>query len=94
MFCYSLTGTPLCESLMFWACVLMAHIIISQELKINIILLLILISVVHNWFSCGSDGKESACNAGDAGSTSGSGKCPEGGHGIPLQHSCLENSMD
>ena len=66
---------------MFRACVLMAHIIKSQELKINIILLVILISVVHIWFSCGSDGKESACNAGDSGSISGSGKCPEGGHG-------------
>ena len=88
MFCYSLMWTPLCESLTFRACILMAHIIISQELKINIILLLILISVVHIWFSCGSDGKESVCNI------SGSGKCHEGGHGNPLQHSCLENPMD
>ena len=30
----------------------------------------------------------------DAGSISGSGKSPEGGHGNPLQHSCLENPMD
>ena len=42
-------------------------------------------------------GKESACNAGDAGdmgSVSGWGKSPGGGHGNPLQHSCLEIPMD
>ena len=42
----------------------------------------------------GSDSKESTCNAGDLGSISGSGKSPGGGHGNPLQHSCLENSTD
>ena len=36
-------------------------------------------------FSGGSDGKESACNVGDLGSI------PGGGHGNPLQYSCLEN---
>ena len=30
----------------------------------------------------------------DAGSTSGSGRSPGGGHGNPLQDSCLENLMD
>ena len=30
----------------------------------------------------------------DAGSVPGSGRSPEGGHGSPLQYSCLENSMD
>ena len=44
-------------------------------------------------FSGGSDGKESACNAGDLGSIPGLGRSPGGG-GNPLQHSCLENSMD
>ena len=36
-------------------------------------------------------------NAGDfrdAGSIPGSGRSPGGGHGNPLQYSCLENSMD
>ena len=36
-------------------------------------------------------------NAGDVretGSVPGSGRCPEGGHGNPLQYSCLENPMD
>ena len=39
-------------------------------------------------------GKESACNAGDAGSIPESGRSPGGGHGNPLQCSCLENPMD
>ena len=44
--------------------------------------------------SGGSDGKESSCNAGDLGSIPGLGKSPEGGHGNPLQYSCLESHMD
>ena len=42
----------------------------------------------------GSVGKESACNEGDLGSIPGSGRSPGGGHGNPLQYSCLENPMD
>ena len=45
-------------------------------------------------FPGGSDGKESACNAGDMGSILGSGRSPGGGHGNPLQYSCLKNPMD
>jgi len=41
-------------------------------------------------FPGGSDGQESACNVGDLGSITGLGKC--GGHGNPLQYSCLENA--
>ena len=41
-----------------------------------------------------SDGKESACNAGDLGSIPGSGRSPGGGHGNPLSYSCLVNPMD
>ena len=41
-----------------------------------------------------SNGKESACNAGDPDSISGLGKSPEEGIGDPLQYPCLENSMD
>ena len=37
-----------------------------------------------------SDGKESARNAGDLGSIPGLGRSHEGGHGDPLQYSCLE----
>ena len=54
----------------------------------------------------GSDGKESAYNAGDLGSIPrlssipglgaipGLGRSPGEGNGNPLQYSCLENSMD
>ena len=42
-------------------------------------------------FPGGSDGKESACNAGDLGSIPGLGRSPGGGHGNPLQCSCLED---
>ena len=42
----------------------------------------------------GSDGRESACNAGDLGSILGSGRSPGEGNGNPFQYSCLENPMD
>ena len=42
-------------------------------------------------FPGGSDGKESSCNAGDLDSILGLGRTPGGGHGNPLQYSCLEN---
>ena len=42
-------------------------------------------------FLGGSDGKESARNAGDLGSIPGLGRSPGEGHGNPLQCSCLEN---
>ena len=42
----------------------------------------------------GSDRKESACNARDPGSISGSGRTLRGGNGNSLQYSCLENPMD
>ena len=48
----------------------------------------------HQGFPCGSDGKESTCNAGDLGSIAGLGRSPVEEHGNPLQYSCLENPMD
>ena len=45
-------------------------------------------------FAGGSDGKESACNAGDPSSVPGLGRSPGKGHGNPLQYSCLENLME
>ena len=42
----------------------------------------------------GSDGKESAYNAGRTGLISGSGRSSGEGNGNPLQYSCLENPMD
>ena len=45
-------------------------------------------------FPGGSDGEESTCSAGDLGSIPGLGRSPGGGHGNPLQYSCLKNPMD
>ena len=49
---------------------------------------------IYNYiqFPVSSDGKQSACNAGDLGSIPGLGRSPGGGN--PLQCSCLENPMD
>ena len=45
-------------------------------------------------FLGGSVVKNVPASAGDPSSTSGSGRSPGGGHGNPLQYSCLENPMD
>ena len=50
--------------------------------------------LIQMGFPGGSDGKESACNAGDSGSIPGSGRAPGEGNGYPPQYPCLENSMD
>ena len=42
----------------------------------------------------GSDGKQSAYNAGDLGSIPGCGKSPREANGTPFQYSCLENPMN
>ena len=45
-------------------------------------------------FPGSSEGKESACNAGDPDLIPRSGRSPGEGNGYPLQYSCLEKSMD
>ena len=45
-------------------------------------------------FPGSSDGKETACNAGDPGLIPGLGRHPGEGNSNPLQYSCLENAMD
>ena len=45
-------------------------------------------------FPGGSDGKESACSAGDLGLKRGLGRSLVEGNGYSLQYSCLENPMD
>ena len=53
--------------------------------------------ILPQTLSGGTCGKESTCNASgtrDPGSIPGSGRCPGGGNGHPLQYSCLKNSMD
>ena len=49
---------------------------------------------VWEGFPGGSEGKVSACNAGDSGSIPGLGRSPGEGNGNPLQYSCLENPVD
>ena len=44
-------------------------------------------------FSLGSVRKQSDCNVGDLGFIPGLGRSPRGGHGNPLQYSCLEISQ-
>ena len=54
-----------------------------------------LTAVIDEWgFPGGSDGKESACSAGDLGLIHESGRCPGEGNGNPLKYSCLEKPMD
>ena len=48
----------------------------------------------HKSFPGASDGKESACNAGDQGLIPGLGRSPGEENGNSLQYSCLENPMD
>ena len=51
--------------------------------------------VGHIWgFPGVSDGKASACNAGNQGLIPGSGRCPGEGNGYPFLYSCLVNPMD
>ena len=50
----------------------------------------LLVTIICN---CGSAGKESACNAGDLGSTPGLGRSPGEGKGYPPQYSGLENTI-
>jgi len=45
-------------------------------------------------FPGGSDGKESACNAGDLDSIPGSERSSVKGNGYPFRYSCIENSTD
>ena len=53
----------------------------------------VMVGVVKIWgFPGSSDGKESACNAGDQSSIPGLGRSSGEGNGNPLQYSFLENS--
>ena len=56
----------------------------------------LIFNMLHRFigFPGGSDGEESTCSAGDLGSIPGLGRSPGGGHGNPLQQSCLENPKD
>ena len=59
-----------------------------QSLTVNLFL------YISQGFQGDSVVKNSSANAEDTGSVPGSGRSPGGGHGSPLQYSCLENPMD
>ena len=50
--------------------------------------------IIYSQFLVGSDGKESAYNAGEPGLIPGLGRFLGEGNGYPLQYSCLENPLD
>ena len=60
----------------------------------NSLIPLFSVSSTGDKFPGDSDGKASACNAGDQGSIPGLERSPGEGNGNPLQYSCLENPMD
>ena len=55
-----------------------------------------LVNLVYGWWASlvAQRLRISLPNAGDAGSSPGSGRSPEGGNGNPLQYSCQRNPMD
>ena len=57
-------------------------------------LLMVTVTENHLCFHSSSDGKASAYNVGGLGSIPRLGRSPGGGHGNPLQYSCLEDHMD
>ena len=67
---------------------------VQLELEVgSVSLITLLLTTTLKGFPGGSDGKESACNAGDPGSIPGSGRSPREGNDNPVQYSCLENPM-
>ena len=69
-------------------------ILLNFSLQSYMVLCLEKSPLIHMDFPGGSDGRESACNAGDPVSIPESGRSPGEGNGNPLQYSCLENSID
>ena len=68
--------------------------VIAADLQICVLIKLCVLVQFYLGLPCGSDSKESACNAGDPGSIPGSGRFPGEENGYPLQYSCLEDSMN
>ena len=80
---FALTALSALRSLPFLQRCLLVHLSMNNDLCSNM-----------TSFPGGSDGKESAFNAGDLGLTPGLGRPPGEGNGHPLQYSSLQNSMD
>ena len=71
--------------------------ILSEVLSEEVMFHSLILSICPHLLNSYSVGKESACNArdaGDAGSIRVLGRSLGGGHGNPLQDSCLENLTD
>ena len=82
----SIVSPSICHELMDW--------MPSRGSLVPLLGMYYLVPILGMGFPGGSDGKVSACNAGDPGSIPGSGRSPGEGNGNPRQYSCLENSMD
>ena len=73
---------------------------LPDQVSLNSLKIILIFNILESFLRfilkehCGSDGKESICNAGDQGSIPGSGMSPGEGNGKLLQYSCLENPMD
>ena len=78
-----------------WALLSVMTLALDGVVIYEVLKKLLVFSQTNNvsFFPGGSDGKESACKAGDVDSIIGLGRSPEEGHGNPLQHSWLQNSM-
>ena len=79
------------NSIAIYTCVYAIYVYICIYMYIHIYC--VYIYIVFN-FPHGSDGKESASNAGDLGSIPGLGRSLAEENGYPFQYSCLEDSMD
>ena len=89
--------TFLLHTLLINCCMIISHFVTNHLTHKSVNFKFIYNKQHAQGFPGGSDGKESACNAGDArdmGSFPGLGRSLGGGHGSPLQYSCLKNPMD
>ena len=68
----------------------MLVVLVTKHVGFLNLLLFLIFGLLLWWIS----GKESTCNAGDAGLIPELERCPEEGNGSSLQYSCLGNPMD
>ena len=71
-----------------------AELDMTERLHFHFDSVILLFTLILLGFPGGSEGKVSACKAGDLASIPGSGRSPGEGNGNPVQYSCLENPMD
>ena len=91
-FIYFLVGLAWVHSFFLNLKIALAFLLFANDSLIYVLILIF--SYVLFGIPCSSDGKESACNAGDPGSIPGSARFPGEGSSNSLQYSCLENSME